>query len=65
MYRKRNKQFDHHHHHHQRKGVIEGQAPQKGREISSQLPVRKEATWRRKGKEGRVRRDEEEPTCTE
>ncbi len=45
--------------------MIEGQAPQKGREISSQLPVRKEATWRRKGKEGRVRRDEEEPTCTE
>jgi hypothetical protein len=35
----------------QGKGVREGQAPQTGREISSQLPARKEATWRRKKKE--------------
>jgi hypothetical protein len=35
------------------------------REISSQLSARKEATWRRKKKEERVRRDEEEPACTE
>jgi hypothetical protein len=33
--------------------------------ISSQLPTRKEATWSRKKKEGRVRRDKEEPACTE
>jgi hypothetical protein len=32
----------------QEKGVREGQAPPTGREISSQLPARKEATWRRK-----------------
>jgi hypothetical protein len=49
----------------QGKGVREGQAPQTRREISSQLPARKEATLRRKKKEGRVRRDEEEPVCTE
>ncbi len=29
----------------QGKGVREGQAPRVGREISSQLPARKEATW--------------------
>jgi hypothetical protein len=49
----------------QEKRVREGQAPQARREISSQLPARKEATWNRKKKEGRVRRDEEEPACTE
>ncbi len=32
---------------------------------SSQLPARKEATWRRKKKEGQVRRDEEGLACTE
>jgi hypothetical protein len=47
------------------KGVREGQAPQAGRKISSQLPTRKEATWSRMKKEGQVRRDEEEPACTE
>ncbi len=47
------------------KGVREGQAPQAGRKISSQLSARKKATWSWKKKEGRVRRDEEEPACTE
>jgi hypothetical protein len=47
------------------KGVREGQAPQAGRKISSQLSARKEATWSRKKKEGRVRYDEEESACTE
>jgi hypothetical protein len=37
----------------QGKGVREGQAPQTKREISSQLPAKKEATWRR-----RKRKDE-------
>jgi hypothetical protein len=45
--------------------VREGQAPQAGREISSQLPARKEATWNRKKMEGRIRCDEEDPACTE
>jgi hypothetical protein len=45
----------------QGKGVREGQAPRAGREISSQLPARKEATWSKKKKEGRVRHDEEDP----
>ncbi len=49
----------------QGKGVREGQAPQAGREISSQLPARKEATWSRKKKELQVRCDEEDPACTE
>jgi hypothetical protein len=47
------------------KGEREGQAPQAERKISSQLLTRKEATWSRKKKEGRVRCDEEEPACTE
>ncbi len=47
------------------KGVREGQAPQTRREISSQLLVRKEATWSRRKKERRVRHDEEDPACTE
>jgi hypothetical protein len=47
----------------QGKGVREGQAPQTRREISSQLPARKEATWRRKKKEEQVQHDEEEPAC--
>jgi hypothetical protein len=45
--------------------VREGQAPQTRREISSQLPARKEATWSRRKKEGRVRHDEEQPACTD
>ncbi len=49
----------------QGKGVREGQAPQTKREISSQLPVRKEATWSQRKKEGRVRHVKEEPACTE
>jgi hypothetical protein len=44
----------------QGKGVREGHAPRTRREISGQLPARKEATWSKK-KEGRVRRDEEDP----
>ncbi len=43
----------------------EGQAPQTRREISSQLPARKEATWSRRKKKRRVRREAEEPACTE
>jgi hypothetical protein len=49
----------------QGKEVREGQAPQTRREISSQLLARKEATWSRRKKERRARRDEEEPACTE
>ncbi len=49
----------------QGKGVREGQAPQTEKEISRQPPARKEATWSRRKKEGRVRREEEEPACTE
>jgi hypothetical protein len=49
----------------QGKGVREGQSPQAGREISIQLPARKEATWSRKRKEGQVRRDEEDLACKE
>ncbi len=54
--------------------MMEGQAPQTrkeissqppAKEISSQLPTRKEATWSRRKKERRVRRDEDEPACTE
>jgi hypothetical protein len=45
--------------------VVANRAPQAEREISSQLPTRKEATWSRKKKEGRIRHDEEEPACTE
>jgi CelD/BcsL family acetyltransferase involved in cellulose biosynthesis len=48
-------------------GMMEGLAPQTGSEISSQLPARKEATatWSKRKKERRVRRDEEDPACTE
>ncbi len=46
-------------------GVREGQAPLAGRKISSQFPTRKETTWSTKKREERVRRDEEEPACTE
>ncbi len=46
---------------------MEGPVPQTGSEISSQLPAGKEstATWSKRKKERRVRRDEEDPTCTE
>jgi hypothetical protein len=50
-------------------GVSSGQGgeggpgpPQTRSEISSQLPARKEATWSRRKKERRVRRDEEDPS---
>ncbi len=48
-------------------GMMEGPSPQTGSKISSQLPARKEATatWSRRKKERRVRRDEEDPACTE
>jgi hypothetical protein len=49
----------------QGKGVREDQARQTRKEISSQSPASKEATWSRRKKEGRVRHDVEEPTCTE
>jgi hypothetical protein len=49
----------------QGKGVRENQAPQTRREISSQLPARKEATWSRRKKERRGRHEKEEPVCTE
>jgi hypothetical protein len=39
--------------------VREGPAPQKLEKISSQHPARKEATWRRKKKEGRVGRNDQ------
>jgi CelD/BcsL family acetyltransferase involved in cellulose biosynthesis len=44
----------------------EDPAPQTGSEISRQLPARKEATatWSRRKKERRVRRDKEDPVCT-
>jgi hypothetical protein len=41
------------------RGVREGLAPQKVEKISSLRSARKMATWRRKKKEGRVRRDKE------
>jgi hypothetical protein len=46
-------------------GVEGGQAPQTRREISSQLPARKESTWSRRKKERRLRRDKDEPACRE
>jgi hypothetical protein len=49
----------------QRGGLREGQVPQTRREISSQLPARKEAAWSRRKKERRVRHDKDEPGCTE
>jgi hypothetical protein len=47
-----------------RRGVKGGPAPQKAGKISSQCSARKEATWRRKRKEGGVGRDEEVPALT-
>jgi hypothetical protein len=48
-----------------RKGGMEGQAPQTRSKISSLAPARKEATWSRRKKEGRARRDNEDPACSE
>ncbi len=47
------------------RGVREGPAPKKTGKISSQRSTRKEATWRRKKKEGGIGRDEEGPAPTE
>ncbi len=49
----------------QGKGAMEGQAPQTEGEISSLAPARKVATWSRRKKERRARRDNEDPACTE
>jgi hypothetical protein len=49
----------------QGKGARESQAPQTISKISSQLPARKDATWSRRKKERRVRRDKEDPACIE
>jgi hypothetical protein len=46
-------------------GVREGLAPKKAEKINSQRSARKEATWRRKKKEGQVGHDEEGPARTE
>jgi hypothetical protein len=46
-------------------GLREGQAPPTRSKISGQLPARKEATWSRRKKERRVKRDKEDPACTE
>jgi hypothetical protein len=48
-----------------REGGEGGPGPQTRSEISSQLPARKEATKSRRKKERRVRRDKEDPACTE
>ncbi len=48
-----------------REGGEGGPGPQTRSEISSQLPARQEAPWSRRKKERRVRRDEEDPACTE
>jgi hypothetical protein len=42
-----------------------GQALQTRSKISSQTPARKEATWSRRKKERRARRNKEDPACTE
>ncbi len=49
----------------QEKGAREGRAPQTEGEISSLALARKEATWSRKKKERRARRDNEDPACIE
>jgi hypothetical protein len=46
-------------------GRMEGRAPQTRSKITSLAPARKEATWSRRKKEGRARRDNEDPACTE
>ncbi len=48
-----------------RRGGMKGQAPQTRSKISSIAPARKEATWSRRKKEGRARRDNKDPACTE
>ncbi len=47
------------------KGARQGQAPLTRGTISSLVPARKEATWSRRKKERRARRDKEDPACTE
>jgi hypothetical protein len=47
------------------KGERKGQAPQTAGEINSLAPARKVATWSRRKKERRARRDNEDPACTE
>jgi hypothetical protein len=47
------------------KEAREGQAPQIEGEISSLAPARKEATWSRRKKGRRARRDDEDPACKE
>ncbi len=47
------------------RGVMGDPAPQKAGKISSQCSARKEATWRRKKKEGAVGRYKEGPAPTE
>jgi hypothetical protein len=47
------------------RGAREGPAPQKTGKISNQRSARKEATWKRKKKEGGVGHDEEGPVPTE
>ncbi len=42
----------------------EGRVPQAQSEIISLAPARKEATWSRRKKERRARRDNEDPACT-
>jgi hypothetical protein len=49
----------------QGKGAREGRAPQTENEISSLVLARKEATWSRRKKERRARRDDKDPACTE
>jgi hypothetical protein len=49
----------------QAKGAKEGRAPKTRSEISSLHPARKEATWSRRKRERRARRDDEDPVCTE
>jgi hypothetical protein len=49
----------------ERKGVREGRAPQTEGKISSLAPAKKEATWSKKKKGRRARREDEDPACTE
>jgi hypothetical protein len=49
----------------QGKGAKEGRAPQTRSKISSLAAARKEASWSRRKKERRARRDKEDPACTE
>jgi hypothetical protein len=48
-------------------GLREGPAPQAGSKISSQLPAEEETTasWSGEKTGRRIRRDKEDPSCTE